>query len=171
MANKFTMTHEFDCTVETFWSKVMFDKEMNEGLFKQALAFPEFNVLELRETDSEVFRRTISTPKMDVPGPVAKALGSSFKFTDELRYDKKARKATFKGIPSTMAEKLLTSGTIQCTDLPNGRCRRVIEVTVEAKIFAIGGLFESTAEANMRKAYDTGAVYMNKWIAQKGLKA
>jgi hypothetical protein len=165
------MTHEFDCSVETFWSKVMFDKEMNEGLFKQALGFPEFNVLELRDTDTEVFRRTVSTPKMDVPGPVAKALGSNFKFTDELRFDKKTRTATFKGIPSTMADKLLTSGTIKCTELGANRCRRVIDVTVEAKVMLIGGLFETTAEKNMRKAYDTGAVYMNKWIAQKGLQA
>lgn len=167
--NRFTMTHEFDCTPEVFWSKVNFDKEMNERMYKEALHFPEFTLLELKEDDNEVFRRTRSTPKMDVPGPVQKVLGSNFQFTEETRYDKRSQRGSFKGIPSTMADKLKTEGTMRCEPLGANRCRRVIEVTVEAKVMMIGGLLESTAEKNMRDSYDKSAVFMNKWIKEKGL--
>lgn len=166
--NKFTLTHEFDCTPEVFWSKVNFDKEMNERMYKTALQFPEFTLLELTETDSEIFRRTRSTPKVDLPGPVQKLLGSNFQFTEETRYDKRSGRAVFKGIPSTMADKMKTDGTMRVEALGASRCRRVIEVTVEAKVMMVGGLLESTAEKNMRDSYDKSAVFMNQWIKEKG---
>jgi hypothetical protein len=41
---------------------------------------------------------------MDLPAVVQKALGSSFRFTEETRFNKVTKACTFKGIPSTMAD-------------------------------------------------------------------
>lgn len=163
---RFTMTHEFDCTPDVFWKDLNFNKEMNEAMYKH-LGFPEYQLLEQRETDGEIFRRTVATPKMDVPGPLQKLLGSNFKYTEETRYDKKTGRATFKGIPSTLADKMITEGVIRLEPIGANRCRRVIDVTVEAKIFGVGGLMESTAEKNIRQSYDTSARFMNQWVTQK----
>ena len=166
---RFTMTHEFNCSPDTFW-KVNFDREMNEAMYKKGLGFPEYSVTELREDDREIFRRTLATPTVNAPAVVQKAMGSGFRYTEETRFNKATKVLTFKGIPSVMADKLLTDGTMRVEPLAGGaRCRRTIEVTVDAKIFGVGGLFESTAEDNMRQSYDKSAAFLNKWLAEKNL--
>ena len=167
--NRFTMTHEFNCSVETYWTKLQFDREVNETMYLKALGFPEFSVLEYRDTDAETFRRVSVTPKMDMPAAVQKVLGSNFRYTEETRFDKKSGRATFKAIPSTMADKLTTEGTIRMESLGPNKCRRIIDVTTEAKVMLVGSLLESTAEKNVRDGYDKGAAFFNKWIAEKGL--
>ncbi len=165
---RFTLTHEFNCSVETFW-KLNFDREMNEAMFRQGLGFPDYQVQELKDTDTEIFRRTVATPKMDLPGVVQKALGSSFRYTEETRFNKTTKVCHFKGIPSTMADKLTTEGTFRVEAAGANRCKRTIEFQVDAKIFAVGGVFEETAEKNLRQSYDVSARFMNKWIADKNL--
>jgi KUP system potassium uptake protein len=49
-------------------------------------------------------------------------------------------------------------------------CKRVVDFTTEAKIMLVGGMLEDTAEDNMRKSYNKNAVFMQKWLADKGLK-
>lgn len=166
---KFSITHEFDCTPETYW-KLNFDKEFNSALYLEGLGFPEYRVDEQRETDAEIFRRTIATPKMDVPAAVAKIIGNNFRYTEETRWNKSTKVAAFKGIPSTQADKLKTEGSMRVEALPGNRCKRVVDFTTEAKIMLVGGMLEDTAEDNMRKSYNKNAVFMQKWLADKGLK-
>ena len=165
---RFTLTHEFNCSVETFW-RLNFDREMNEAMFRQGLGFPDYQVQELKDTDAEIFRRTVATPKMDLPGVVQKALGSSFRYTEETRFNKTTKVCHFKGIPSTMADKLTTEGTFRVEAVGANRCKRTIDFQGDAKIFAVGGVFEETAEKNLRQSYDVSARFMNKWIADKNL--
>lgn len=166
---RFTMTHEFDCTPETFW-KLNFDKAMNEAMYRDGLGFPDYTVQEFRETDTEIFRRTLATPKMDLPAAVQKILGSNFRYTEETRFNKATKACTFKGIPSVQPEKLKTDGTMRVDALPNNRCKRTIEITSEANIMLVGGLLEETGEKNMRASYDKSASFTNRWINEKGLK-
>ena len=39
-------------------------------------------------------------------------------------------------------------------------------MTIEAKIFGVGGLIESSAEKQLREGWDKSAVFMNKWLAE-----
>ena len=64
---KFTMTHEFNCSVETYWKKLQFDDEVNNTLYKKTLGFPEYTVLEQRDGESEIVKRVKVTPKIDMP--------------------------------------------------------------------------------------------------------
>src|SRR5580704_10153071 len=99
--SRFTMTHEFECSVDDFWSKVFFDREMNDTMFRKALSFPEYTVVEFRDTDAEVYRKVSVSPKMDIPAAVAKIIGPNFKYVEETRFDKKTRKCTYKVTPNT----------------------------------------------------------------------
>lgn len=163
---KFTVTHEINCDVETFW-KIFLDKDFNQKLFLEELKFPEFQISDQRETDNELTRRVTGTPKMDLPGPVAKLLGSNFRYTEEGKLDKKTKVWTWKMIPSAMADKLRQEGSMRIEALPNGKVRRVAEIVNEAKVFGIGGLIESSAEKQLREGWDRSAVFMNKFIAQQ----
>ena len=100
----------------------------------------------------------------------AKIIGNNFRYTEETRWNKSTKIAAFKGIPSTQADKLKTEGSMRVEALPGNRCKRVVDFTTEAKIMLVGGMLEDTAEDNMRKSYNKNAVFMQKWLADKGLK-
>jgi hypothetical protein len=166
---KFTLTHEIECDPEQFW-KLFFDKEFNQTLFKQHLGFPAFDVVEQRETDREIYRKVSGTPKMDVPGPVAKVLGSSFTYVEEGTFDKATKTWRWKMTPSAMPDKLRNEGTVRVEPAGPGKSRRISEIVAEAKVFGIGGLIESAAEKNLRDGWDKSAHYMNQWIREGKLK-
>ncbi len=161
---KFTVTHEINCNEEKFWN-VFFDKDFNLKLYKEGLGFPAFNIVDQRDTDSELVRKVTGTPKMDVPGPVAKVMGSNFSYTEEGKFNKSTKVWQWKLIPSTMADKLRNEGVLKITPIGEAKVRRVAEITLEAKVFGIGGLIESSSEKQLRDGWDKSAVFMNKWLA------
>jgi hypothetical protein len=164
--SKFTLTHEINCNVETFW-KVFFDKDFNVQLYTGPLGFPHFEVLEQTDTETTISRKVAAQPKMEVPGPVQKLIGPGFRYREEGTMSKSERLWRWKMIPSTLTDKLFTSGTIRVEpvgDASSPRVRRIADMSIEAKIFAVGGLIESSAEKQMRDGWDKSAVFMNKWI-------
>lgn len=167
---KFTVTHEIPCNAETFW-KVFFDKDFNEQLFLKELGFPEFKVLEARDSDKEIFRKVAGQPKMDLPGPIAKLLGPGFKYTEDGYFDKNTKVWRWKMTPSSLADKLRNEGTMRIEEIGGDRVRRIADITVEAKIFAVGGLMESTTEKELRSGWDKSAVFMRKWLEDPSHRA
>ncbi|NUQ76604.1 MAG: DUF2505 family protein [Polyangiaceae bacterium] len=167
---KFTITHEIPCSEEMFW-KTFFDKEFNETLFLKELSFPEYKIIEARETDTEIIRKISGQPKMDLPGPIAKLLGSGFRYTEEGRFNKASKQWSWKMTPSTLADKLRNEGTMRIEKLGEDRVRRIADITVEAKVFGIGGLLESTTEKELRSGWDKSAVFLRKWVSDPSRKA
>lgn len=161
---KVTLTHEINCDAERFWN-LFFDKEFNEKLYKDTLGFPEFEIVEHRDDDKERYRKVKGKPKMNVPGPVAKLFGDNFKYEDQGKLDKKSGVFTFKITPSTMAEKLKNEGSVRIEAAGAGKVKRVVELIIEAKVFGVGGLIESSTEKQMRQGWEDSAAFMNKWIA------
>jgi hypothetical protein len=161
---KFTVRHEINCNEETFW-KVFFDKEFNEKLYKGELTFPEFKILDQTDSDSETVRKVAGTPKMNVPGPVAKVLGSNFSYKEEGRLDKKSKVWSWKMIPGNMADKLRNEGTMRIEKIGDDRVRRIADLVIEAKVnMLINGLIESSAEKQLREGWDQSAIFMNNWL-------
>ena len=70
----------------------------------------------------------------------------------------------WKMTPSTLADKLFTSGTVRVEKMGDSKVRRIAEMNVEAKIFAVGGLIEGSAEKQMREGWDKSSTFMNQWI-------
>jgi len=163
---KFTVSHEINCDEETFW-KTFFDKTFNEKMYREGLGFSEFNVLEQTETDAKITRKTAGMPKMEMPGPVAKLLGSNFRYTEDGTFDKASKKWSWKMTPSVLAEKIRNEGWLRVEPIGDGKVRRIGEITIEAKIFGVGGLMESSAEKQLRAGWDESAVYMNKFLSTK----
>lgn len=161
----FTLTHEIECTPETFW-KIFFDRDFNQALFQQRLGFPEYEVIEQREDERHIYRKVRGVPKMDVPGPVAKVLGTHFSYTEEGTFDKTTGIWRWKMTPNVMPDKLRNEGTVRVEPAGPGKCRRISEIIAEARVFGIGGLIESAAEKNLRQGWDASAVFMNQWIRE-----
>lgn len=163
---KFTMTHEINCDADTFW-RLFFDKEFNEQQYRQGLGFPEFSIVDQRETDQQITRRVSGQPKMNMPAPVMKLLGSNFRYNEEGTFDKATRTWRWRMIPSVMADKLRQEGVIRIEPVGEGKVRRVADLVMEAKIFGLGGLIESSAEKQLREGFDQSAAFMNSYVARK----
>jgi uncharacterized protein DUF2505 len=160
---KFTLRHEINCNAEQFW-KVFFDKDFNHTLFREELQFPEYETLEQSENDSEIRRRVRGVPKMNMPGPVKKLLGDRFGYEEEGTFDRKSGVWRWKMKANTMTDKLRNEGTVKVEPIDDKKCRRIAEIEMEAKVFGLGGVIESSSESEMRRGWETSAVFMNKWL-------
>jgi hypothetical protein len=136
-------------------------------MYAKALGFPKYEILEFRDEESQIVRRITATPKMDIPGPVAKALGSSFSYIEEGIFDKKSKTFRWKSIPSSLKDKMRNEGTTRAEAAGEGRCTRVSEFDFEVKVFGLGGLMEGALEKNVRALLKRGADFTNEWLKEK----
>ncbi len=155
----FQMKHEMDCTPSMFW-QTFFDNELQKEIFK-ALDFPKWEIVEFKDSETETVRIVNAIPKFDVPGPVAKLLGPGFGYREEGRFDKATKIYKFVIKPTQMADKLKNEGTVRCEPKGEDKCIRVVDITVEAKVFGIGGMIEKMTEKGNRDGWEKSAVLIN----------
>ncbi len=161
---KFTTTHEINCEQDKFWG-IFFDKSTLEKLYLEVLGYPEFRILEQSETDQTIIRKVSIKPKMNMPGPITKLLGQGYRYTEEGTFDKTAKIFRWKWTPSTLADKLRLEGTIRIEPIGDNKVRQINEVTIEAKVFGVGGLLESSFEKQIREENNEKEENFNKLIA------
>jgi hypothetical protein len=166
---KLTITHEINCDANTFW-KVFFDREFNLASYKD-IGFPHFEILSQEENDKQIVRKVKGSPPLNLPGPVAKLLGPSFGYTEDGTFDKATQRWTWKMTPSTLADKLRQEGTLRIEPIGDKKVRRIADLFIEAKVFGVGGLIESSAEKELRSGWEKSAVFMNRWLAERHVAA
>ncbi len=157
------LRHEINCSVDHFW-KVFFDKEFNSTLFLQELGFPEFEVLKHEESESSIQRTVRGMPKMDMPKPVMKLLGDGFSYEESGTFDRSSGVWKWTMTPARLAGKLRNEGTVTCEAIGDDKCRRIAVIEIEAKIFGVGGLIESSSVKQMTDGWNRSANYMNRWV-------
>lgn len=163
----FTLTHEIQCSTDTFW-RIFLDQEYNKKLYLEGLGFAGYDILEQRETADSVTRKVKGAPKMKAPGPIAKLIGPNFSYIEDGKLDRATGLWTWKVTPSAMAEKVRNEGKLRIEPIGSDRVRRIAEIVVEAKVFGIGGLIESTLEKQLREGWEASVPFMHKWLAEKG---
>ncbi|MCA9622691.1 MAG: DUF2505 domain-containing protein [Myxococcales bacterium] len=155
-------SHHIDCDPATFWSVFWDDDAFLRELYLEVLQFKSFTVVSRSET-KRVMRLV---PKMNVPGPVAKVIGDTFGYEDHAELDRGAGEMRWQMKPNTMQGKLLVQGMVRVTPDGDG-CRRVDEVTIEAKIFGVGGLVEGSTEQEVRAGWDKEAAFLKRYLARR----
>jgi hypothetical protein len=162
--NETRLEHRIACNLDKFW-QVFLDPEFYKAATLEGLGFPYFSIIS-QEDDGKTFRRVCEIqPKLDVPGPVAKLLGSSFRYREEAEFDHASKLWKFKVVPSVMTDKLFVSGEVRA--VADGEAtRRIVETRAEAKVFGIGGLIETSFVGELKKGWDQAAVFMNAWVAK-----
>ena len=155
----FTMRHEIDCTPEKFW-ELFFDADLQKKIFA-SLEFPKWEIVEQRDTETEIVRIVKAIAKLDAPAAVAKVLGSGFGYTEESRFDKATKVYRFVIKPTTLADKLKTEGSVKVEPRGEGKCTRIVDIVAEAKIFGIGGMMEKVTEKSLRDGWQKGADMFN----------
>ena len=111
-------------------------------------------------------RRLRVVPTMNAPKAVQKVLGDSFGYVEEGSFDKAKSEWRWKMVPNTLSGKLMTGGVVRIEAAGEGKCKRTDEVTIEAKIFGVGGLIEKTAESETRSFWDKSTPFMKRWLKE-----
>lgn len=157
----FQMKHEMDMTAEKFW-ELFFNNDLQKEIFKD-LGFPQWEILEFKDGDKETVRVVKAQPKLDLPGAVAKLLGPGFGYTEKGTYDKGSKVYKFVITPSQLADKLRNEGTVRI-EAKGDKCLRIVDITMEAKIFGVGGMIEKTFEKQTREGWEQSAKFMNAHV-------
>jgi hypothetical protein len=158
-----TLKHEIECGEARFW-KLFFDKEFNEKLYREALGFPYYEVLETNESETKITRRAKGQPKMNAPAAVQKVLGSNFRYTEDGTFDRATKVFRWKMIPSSMEGKIIQDGSVKLEGVTENKVTRVVELIIEAKVMLVGGLIEKMAEQQLRDGWNASHKFMNQWI-------
>jgi hypothetical protein len=163
---RFTLSQNIAADVDEHW-RLFLDDDVERRMYVERLHFHRYELLERRETDAELVRKIRVVPKLDVPGAVAKLLGDSFAYTESQTFDKKTSVFRSKIVPSVFADQLGSETVVRAEAAGPGKCRRTVDLSVEARVFGIGGLVESALEKNLRSGWVDSAAYLDAEAAKK----
>jgi len=160
---KFTVEHAFDCDPDTLWL-TFFDEAFTKAQFA-SFGFPSFEIVSQKDEGDRVVRTMRVTPKLEVPGAVAKLLGSSFAYTEEGTFDKAAKVWTWKTTTSVLPNKIHSHGTVRVLPAGAGKCIQKSEFEISVDVFGVGGAIESALEKNFTNGWNNGATFTRRWLA------
>jgi hypothetical protein len=161
--------HVLNCTDDTFW-KVFFDPEYNKELFLKVLEFDAWKLVSLDEKADRIERVVDVVPKLgDLPGPLKKLAEGGAGYRERDFFDRAQKRMRTEIEPSTLHGKLTISGNMFTQPAGEGKCRRVYDITVTAKIFGVGGMIESRILSDVKASYEKAAAFTNRWVKEKGL--
>jgi Protein of unknown function (DUF2505) len=168
--SEITLRHEINTDEDTFWAKVVFDEAFNKKMYLEHLKFPNWALLDSKEDDAKISRKVkVEPPTGDLPGPVKKVIGDRLAYTEEGTFDKKSKRYVFKVTPSTLAEKTKVAGEMWCEKTGDKKITRVCKMSVEVKVFMVGGMVEDRILADLRQSYDNSTTFTNDYIKANGL--
>ena len=156
------------CTPETFWAAFL-DESYLSALYLEELECRAFAVIEIGETS----RKLRIVPKMKLPAPVARLIGDSFAYEDHGTLDRRRSEWTWRMVqPANLDSKskprkdvVTMHGTVRIEAASDGHCRRTDDFTIEAKIFGLGSLIESTIEKELQTARAKEYAFLSRWVA------
>ena len=157
------------CTPDTFWAS-FFDESYLRALYLEELESRAFDVLAI----SDASRKLLIVPKMKLPAPVAKLIGDSFAYEEHGTLDRATNEWTWRMVqPANLDPKskprkdaVTMHGTVRIEPSGEGHCRRTDSFTVEAKIFGLGGLIESSIEKELQSARAKEYAFLARWLEQ-----
>jgi hypothetical protein len=161
---------ELDISEDAFWDTCILSEEFNRRLFLEWLKFGGYRLLEQKEENGKLWKRQEVEPSVQgIPGPLKKLLGERLSYVEEGTFDRATHTYTFKTTPSTMADKTRIAGTMRTEKLGENRCVRIVDVTIEVKVFAVGSMAEDKIATDLRASYQATVEFMRTYLKEKGL--
>lgn len=165
-----TLRNEINTDEDTYWARCVFDEDFNKKLYVEALQFPVWKVLDSKDDEAKTWRKVqVDPPTGNMPSAVKKVIGDRLSYVEEGTFDKKTKRYTFKVTPSTLAEKTKVAGEMWIEKLGDKKVARITKITVEVKVFMVGGMVEDRILADLRSSYDKGTTFTNQFIAENKL--
>ena len=157
------------CTPDTVWAHFL-DESYLRALYLDELESRAFDVLEIGASS----RKLRIVPKMKLPAPVAKLIGETFAYEEHGTLDRAANEWTWQMVqpanldPTRKPRKdaVTMRGTVRVEPSGDAHCRRTDIFTVEAKIFGLGALIESSIEKELQTARAKEYAFLARWFEQ-----
>jgi hypothetical protein len=167
MANT-RIQHEFECSAETLFAICFFDDEFNRRLYLETLKFPVWREVERRETEDKLERVVEVQPLVEnVPPALGKVIGNRFGYREVGTLDRRALRYRFRVIPAAMADRTTVTGEMYAEKLGENRVRRVVEFSIDVKIFAIGRMIEQKTIDDTRESYEKMATFLRTYLRER----
>jgi hypothetical protein len=162
---RLTLRHEIHCDEATFWQH-FFDKELCHRLYIEGLQFISYQTEQQDETAAKISRTVKIVPKLDMPAPLAKAFGTSFRYKEQGEFDRASKVWRWKLISGTLADKIHIDGTLRAVPLGEARVAREVDISIEAKVFVLGGMIEETFRKQLHDGWNRSADVQNQWLRE-----
>lgn len=161
---KFELRHTFDHPLEEV-ERVLFSEELLEILTQRMGTIIEIEALTNERVGDRLTRRIRYLPE-----PIIKSVGVKkvepewMEWVEESSYDYSTHRGTFANIPARnrIAEVMKNSGTLTLTELPGGRCERVLHGDLRVKVFMVGKIAERIIHSNAAKILDEEAAILKQ---------
>jgi hypothetical protein len=158
------------CTPETFWAAFL-DESYLTALYLEELEYRAFAVIEIDETS----RKLRIVPNMRLPAPVARLIGESFAYEDHGTLNRARSEWTWRMVqpanldPTSKPRKDVVTmhGTVRIEATGDGHCRRTDDFSIEAKIFGLATLLESTIEKELQSTRAKEYAFLARWVEKR----
>jgi hypothetical protein len=165
----FRLEHDFECSEDTYWEKVVFDAEYNKRLFLDELHFPEWRELEQKDEGPKVVRVVRAQPPVgDLPAALKAVVGDGAGYEERGVYERSTHRYEAKIIPNRLADRITVAISMVTEKLGEHRCRRITNASVTAKIFMVGALLEQKMLSDLKRSWGKNAEFTNRFLAEKG---
>jgi Protein of unknown function (DUF2505) len=165
----FRVENVFECSQQTFWEKVFFDAEYNRRMFYDEFHFSEWRELEQKDEGARVRRWVKATPPLaDLPGPLKAAIGDGAGYEERGVFERATNRYDARVRPNRLGDKVTVELAFRTEPIDERRCRRIVDGTVVARVFVIGGLLEQRMLEDLRRSYEKSAAFTNRFVAEKG---
>jgi len=147
------------------YAALYFDEPFNEAIGR-ALHMGRKLVRLERSTD-RIVRHVCYEPNQDPEGPTQQAFGSTpAGFVEELDYDVRARRGTWRTIPNRFADRVRNAGTIEFVAAGDGT-KRVVRGDIVVRAFGFGRIVEKMIVGEIVKNYVATTDFTRAWLAKR----
>ncbi len=165
MATTFTVRHIYPISEADFWPKVFWNDDYNTRLYKEALQFKRFEKVDEKDLGGGVKTRSlILEPKPEAPPVVMKLVGGSLSYNETGRFDPATKKWKYSIKLDKLADKVAIDGEFWVEPRGDDKVERLCKVTIDVKIFGVGGVVESFVEKKTRDDYEKAAKFTVDYI-------
>lgn len=155
-----------DTSPDDFFRRLHTNPDYGYYLYVESLGFE----LEPLELDLETGRyRARIVPTVPLPDAVARIFGVDFSFVEEgvMGDDGVYR---FAIVPCRMAERIRTEGEMRILPTDDGRTERVMNITIDVNLPAVGAMVEGFLERSTRASYEQSLEITNRYLRDRAPK-
>lgn len=161
---KLHIEHVFEGVTGPRYEELFFDEEFNRAL-GEALELGR-ELVKLERTPGRIVRHVRCEPRREKGSPADQAFGSSRAgFFEELDYDTRTRRATWKTVPNVFTKHVSTTGTLEFVEVPGG-VKRVMQGDVKVSFYGFGKIIEKMIVAEIEKGQAKNADFTRRWLAR-----
>lgn len=162
---KFHADHVIDGISVADYGELYFDDDFNVALC-EAIALDRAK-LRFERDGSRILREVSVSPRgRELPRPIAKAIGHDrFSYVERLEIDLATGQGAWQILPSIFPDKVTAGGTLRFVD-EHGNARRIVDGSVEVRVFGVGSLIERFICADAEKSYADAAAFTRRWVSE-----